>query len=436
MKFLLDYVFPISVVTPTPEASTAFLKQVCVIAKPKSGQEGNVGNIYECSTMTEVAARTDNTNAQQLFNAGMSKVYVLLSSDLDVADALADGAASDFYTVLLSDDFDDADIPDAKATGVVTVTNYANLVSGTDDVVTIGGVAFTAQAGAATLGETTFQSATSNNATAASLAAQINAHTATAAKVTASVLGAVVTLTAKNSGFGGNDITLTYTDNDTNVGITLSGLSAGKLTGGTGLSLGTFDGVVGFSSDDQTVLATQAAIENRVAFFGNSTNKAKNMFYAFGKILSNVSTWANQQYITMPYDDGIDTLGDANSLYDDKISFALSDDEFGKRLALFCVGGKAIVAPYILKNLRIDLQSAALTWISGNQPSYTKKEAALLETRLQQDVINEDYIDRNLIEAGTVEISLVQSNFVANGSINVAEPKALWRVFSEMRQTL
>src|SRR4051812_19090235 len=125
MKFLLDYVFPISVITPTPEASTAFLKQVCVIAKPKSGQEGNVGQIYECSTMAEVAARTDNTNAQQLFNAGMSKVYVLLSDDLDVADYLADGAASDFYTVLVSDDFGDADMLDQQATGIITVSSYA-----------------------------------------------------------------------------------------------------------------------------------------------------------------------------------------------------------------------------------------------------------------------------------------------------------------------
>jgi hypothetical protein len=436
MKFLLDYIFPISVITPTQEASTAFLKQVCVIAKPKAGQEGNVGEIYQCSTMTEVAARTDNTNAQQLFNAGMSRVYILLSSDLDVADALADGAASDFYTVLISDDFSDANMTDVKATGVVTVTSYANLVSGTDDVVTVDGVAFTAQTGAATLGTTTFQAATSNDATAASLAAQINAHTATAAKLTAAAVGAVVTLTAKNTGFGGNDRTLTYTDNDTNVGITLSGLSAGKLTGGSGLSLGTFEGVTGYSSDDEDFLADQAAIENRVAFYGSTTNNSKNMFYAFGKLLSNVSNWLNQQFIAMPYDDEINTLGDANSLFDSNISFCLSDDEFGKRLALFCVGGKAIVAPYILKNLRIDLQSRALSWISGNQPQYTIKEAALLETRLQEDVINADYIERNLISDGTVEISLVQSNFVANGEINVAEPKALWRVFSEMRQTL
>lgn len=433
MKFLLDYVFPISVITPTPAASTAFLKQACVVAKPKSGQEGNVGTIYECSTMTQVAARTDNTNAQQLFNAGMSKVYVLLADDLYLEEFLADGAASDFYTLLISDDFDKDDMTEAQATGNVTITNYVNLVSGTDDVVTVGGVAFTAQSGAATLGTATFQAATSNNATATSLAAQINAHATASTIVTASASGAVVTLTAKASGADGNSVTLTYTDNDSNVGATVSGAT---LSGGAGIYVGTFDGVIGVAEADLTFLEDQAAIEGRVAFFYDVANGAKNMFYAFGKLLSNASNWLNQQYITMPFDDGIDTLGEANSLFDSKISFALNDDEFGKRLALFAVGGKAIVAPYILKNLRVDLQSAALQWISGNQPQYTIKEATLLETRLQEDVINRQYIERSLITAGVVEISLVNSNFVATGNIQVAEPKALWRVVSQMTQNL
>jgi hypothetical protein len=436
MKILLDYVFPISVITPTPEASTAFLKQACVVAKPKSGQEGNVGTIYECSTMTAVGVRTDNTNAQQLFNAGMTKVYILLADDLYLEEFLADGDASDFYTLLISDDFDKDDMTDAQAQATVTVSSYANLVSGTDDAVTVAGVAFTAQTGSATLGDATFQAATSNDATAASLAAQINAHATTSALVVATVLSAVVTIKAKTAGADGNDIAVTYTDNDANVGATLAGLTGGKLSGGAGISLGDFDGVVGVAESDTDFLEDQAAIENRVAFFYADANGAKNMMYAFGKLLSNTSNWLNQQYVTMPVDDVVDTLGDANSLFDSKISFVISDDEFGKRLALFAAGGKAIVSPYILKNMRLDLQSAALSWISGNQPQYTIKEAALLETRLQEDVINEDYIQRNLITAGTVAISLVNDNFVATGAINVAEPKALWRVTNEMRQTL
>lgn len=122
-----------------------------------------------------------------------------------------------------------------RSTGVITISSYANLVSGTDDSVSIGGTAFTAQAGAATPGDATFQAATSNAATAISLAAQINAHATASTKVYAVVTSSgVVTLYSVVEGAGtGNDVAVSYTDNDTNVGITLSGLTGGKLAGGS-----------------------------------------------------------------------------------------------------------------------------------------------------------------------------------------------------------
>lgn len=42
-KILLDYVFPITVLENIPAASTAFLKQVGVVVKVKSGQEAKIG---------------------------------------------------------------------------------------------------------------------------------------------------------------------------------------------------------------------------------------------------------------------------------------------------------------------------------------------------------------------------------------------------------
>lgn len=125
-----------------------------------------------------------------------------------------------------------------RATGIITISSYANLVSGTDDAVTIAGTAFTAQAGAATPGDATFQAATNNNTTAVSLAAQINAHATVSLKVYAVVTSSgVVTLYSVADGVGstgtGNDIAVSYTDNDTNVGIVLSGLSGGKMSGGS-----------------------------------------------------------------------------------------------------------------------------------------------------------------------------------------------------------
>lgn len=124
-----------------------------------------------------------------------------------------------------------------RASGVITVSSYANLVSGTPDTLTVGATVFTAQSSAATPGDATFRAATSNSATATSIATQINAHATAGALVYAVANGAAVTLYSKVAGVGstgtGNDIALAYTDNDTNVGITLSGLSAGKLSGGS-----------------------------------------------------------------------------------------------------------------------------------------------------------------------------------------------------------
>lgn len=432
MRILLDYVFPITTIEPTPAASTAFLKQVCLVVKPAVAVP--TGVITQCTSMAQVAALTDNEDAEELFSGGMSRVFILPMDDLDLADALV-GHESDFFTLLISSDFDKDEVALAAADGTITVTSYANLVSGTDDVVTIEGVAFTAQAGAATPGQTTFQAATSNDATATSLAAQINAHAVVGELVSAVAVGAVVTVTAIESGWDGNDIDLSYTDNDTNVGITLAGLSGGKLAGGAGLFVGQFKGVVGVWETDDTFLQAQGTMANRCAFHSTSGNKAKNMCFAFGKLLSNSLNWRNQQFITMPYADDVDELGEAEALFDDRISFVISDDEFGQRLGMFCAGGKAIVAPYIKKNLEIDLQSEATSYISGNQPDYSNTEAALLEDELQK--VMQEYIEvRKWINAGTVEIKLLEENFVASGFIDISEPKALWRIFGEMRQTL
>jgi hypothetical protein len=121
-----------------------------------------------------------------------------------------------------------------RSTGLITVTNVANLVSGTDDSVTVGATVFTAQAGAATPGDATFQATGTTAATATSLATQINAHATASTLVYAIASAATVRLYAKVEGAGtGHDVAVAYTDNDANVGITLSELSAGKLAGGS-----------------------------------------------------------------------------------------------------------------------------------------------------------------------------------------------------------
>lgn len=116
------------------------------------------------------------------------------------------------------------------ASGIVTITSYANLISGTDDTITVGATVFTAQSGAATPGDATFQADGSNSLTAESLADQINAHATAGVLVKATAVGAVVTIRAIHGGEAGNSIALEYDDNDTNVGATVS---VATLEGGT-----------------------------------------------------------------------------------------------------------------------------------------------------------------------------------------------------------
>jgi hypothetical protein len=114
----------------------------------------------------------------------------------------------------------------SPARGSIEITDYAALISGTDDSVTVGATVFTAQTGAATLGQTTFRANSSNAATATSLAAQINAHATASTLVVASIdpdNSANVIITAKSNTTSGDTIALAYTENDSNIGATVSG---------------------------------------------------------------------------------------------------------------------------------------------------------------------------------------------------------------------
>lgn len=117
------------------------------------------------------------------------------------------------------------------AEGQITITDFADLISGTADRIQVGSVEFIAQAAAATPNTATFQANASNEATALSLCNQINSHDDTKNIVRARCIGAVIYLRAKQGGVVGNTIALLYDENDTNIGATVSG--SGTLEGGS-----------------------------------------------------------------------------------------------------------------------------------------------------------------------------------------------------------
>lgn len=115
------------------------------------------------------------------------------------------------------------------SSGTITITSYGDMVSGSNqDQIKIVNNILKAQTGAATAGEETFQAATSNNATASSLALQINSKSGLKQLVKATVSGAIVTLKATNPGV--RAYAIEYIDN---TGTTAATTSGATLTGGT-----------------------------------------------------------------------------------------------------------------------------------------------------------------------------------------------------------
>lgn len=194
---------------------------------------------------------------------------------------------------------------------------------------------------------------------------------------------------------------------------------------------GDFNGVIGWSVENREQAKNWGYGNSNVGFYDLDVNGSQNMYYAFGKLLS-ANTWKNQQYIEMPYGSGISSINQAELMFEDSISFVLTSDEYQNRLALFASNRRAIVAPYVYEELTLKLQSKALQYISLNQPNYTEAEASLLEDALQGVV--DGYVEQGILTHGKVVVSLTDEQFVAQASINIPEPKALWRIKATMKQ--
>ncbi len=412
---LLDYAFPIEAIEALAEPSTAYLNRVCVVAKPKSGQEGNVGTIYQCLNMTAVAVRTDNTNAQQLFNAGMTQVYVLLADDLDLSTFLE--TANTFFTLLISDDFDDNEIADGASTPAVKASRKIEDITYT---------AKTAGTAGNSISITLVDDGTAGAETVVVTGSAIVVHMEDGASTADNIRDAIE---AEEDADALVDLVVDSGDeNDVQSAQTILSLTGGaaEIAGTDGIDVGDWNGVIGVSSSDLGFVEDQAVITKRTSFFVSDANGAKSLFFAFGELLSD-RDWKNQQYIEMPVNDGVDTLGEAQNLYDLKASFVLNSAQYGNRLALFTNNRKAIVAPYISELFQISMQGWGVAYIAQNQPAYTVREASLLQDYLKEQA-DKTFIDTGLVESLSVKISLVNNNFTANGDLVIAEPKALWRV--------
>lgn len=301
---LLNYVMKVDAYAPLPSASSAYVRKVLCVVKPKGEK---VGTITECLEKTQVQALTD-ANCWKLLEAGMNSIYVLPSNDLKIGDII-DNTDKKFFTILID--------------------------------------------------------------------------------------GA-------------------FSNEETNA-----------------MTIGTFNGVIGWTTETQEEAKQWGYGDNNVGFYDLAENGSQNMYWAFGKLLS-ANNWKNQQYIDMPLSSKVTTINKANLLFEDSVSFVLTSEEYGNRLALFASNRRAIIAPYAYEEATLKLQSKALQYIKLNQPSYTEAEASLLEDALQG--VLDEFIEDGIFTNANINVRLTNEQFVLDAEAEVSEPKALWRIKATMKQ--
>jgi hypothetical protein len=169
----------------------------------------------------------------------------------------------------------------------ITITNYANLTTGTEDTLQFEiddpavDETLTFKASAST--EDEVAAASSNNQTATNLAAKINAHSVLGVHFRAVADGAVVVVTAKSNSILGEDIDATYVANSS-VGLTLDDTT---FTGGG--------------------IAPDYVVKGEKVYFSDSTGKAddpdsgatlSNAIYASG-VLTGINEAGEEVYAAL-----------------------------------------------------------------------------------------------------------------------------------------
>ena len=312
-SLLLNFVVPTTVRDVLPSADLAWLKNVMVIAKPKSG--ATASGIVDYTSVTDIKAQTDS-KCYELLEMGMNKISICFAASLADAKTLLDADTTHRYMTLLIDpEFDDITVALAW-TGREYVLGW---------------------------------------------------HTATKADALAAAAG--------------KDVCAFYDVADT----------AGIL-----------------------------------------------MYRAFGQFLSQ-NTWKNLQLTRLDDSNsyGITDLGVAEELFAAGVSFALTDPEYKTCLALFAAGKATIVAPYILKQARIQTQSLFVQYLSLRNPNYTIREAGMIENYLNSNM-QQIYVQTDLVEKLSIKVDLdpATDDWYVAGILQVRKPRAIWRMKLDFYQDI
>lgn len=180
-----------------------------------------------------------------------------------------------------------------------------------------------------------------------------------------------------------------------------------------------------------------ATMHRRCAFFDVHYND-EGAHYAFGKLLSS-TYWRDQQYIQArnPSWASATKLGEADDLFNKRISFYLSDSKYGTRLAFFGAGGQSITEAYVDRYIQLDIQGTGLNYISANFPRKTASSLIKIEDRLQ-DVIDKytaqpfEYLDAS--RDNKIQLFDVGEMYYLSGLLDMQVAQPIWRIKVEVTQ--
>jgi hypothetical protein len=300
---LNGYFMPIVVKpAPTPTA-LGYLKRICLVAKPKGGVNKQ---FIQITDSTKISDYTTNTNGYQLLQS-LGSIYLAVCNNLSTLDDLINPNISEFFTLLLSDDYAEADI--------------------------------------ATLDK------------------------------------------------------------------------------------GNFKGVIGANIGTLANAFTFASQQNQVA---SSNANANDLSYLFGLLLSQ-NDWGNLQAIQTPIGSPISSTYD--DYFDKKISFIGTDKISGvhKVCGFFC-GGRPIVTPYVMEQLKTQLQDEWQAYLVRNSPTVddlncAKIQSFLYETVLVNYIQTDEYPSRPLVSAD-IKVYMENNDFAGKCDIEISKITAWWRLLT------
>lgn len=213
--------------------------------------------------------------------------------------------------------------------------------------------------------------------------------------------------------------------NETLTILAADGVASTALEATTNLKVG--NAVVGASFTNAHSAEAKTLAKTECGFVDNEGSGS--MFYAFGRLLSQTG-WTNLQYIVMPTastSPTVSDVGEAEALFNERVSFFLDDETLGRSLGFFAAGGKSIVDRYVRAQVSRDIQAAGINYLSLKRPNNTQVNRDFMTLELRGVFI--DYENNGLLlEGSTLEITEGTENFVATGTFTMELPVALWRL--------